>query len=144
MEENEFINPIDKDKITETPSTLPYAHHVGSAIIKPEDKGRIKGRAMAAMVEQTNSQMQQIYEQMQLLAEQAKRLEKRVLVSEKIYNADINFEPVIGHTYYLYRRKNGKQVLSMVAPENWGKSIPFEAFEAKVKLLADHTWEVLE
>jgi hypothetical protein len=144
MEENEFINPIDKDKITETPSTLPYAHHVGSAIIKPEDKGRIKGRAMAAMVEQTNSQMQQIYEQMQLLAEQAKRLEKRVLVSEKIYNADINFEPVIGHIYYLYRRKNGKQVLSMVAPENWGKSIPFEAFEAKVKLLADHTWEVLE
>ncbi|HCQ29810.1 MAG TPA: DUF2452 domain-containing protein [Flavobacteriales bacterium] len=144
MSEKEFTNPIDKDKITETPSTLPYAHHVGSAIIKPEDKGRIKGRAMAAMVEQTNSQMQQIYEQMQLLAQQAKKLEQRVLVSEKIYNAEMNFQPVIGHTYYLYRRKNGKQVLSMVAPENWGKTIPFEAFEAKVKLLADHTWEVLD
>lgn len=144
MSENEFKNPIDKDKITETPATLPYAHHVGSAIIKPEDKGRIKGRAMAAMVEQTNSQMQQIYEQMQLLAEQAKKLEKRVLISEKIYNAEMNFEPVIGHIYYLYRRKNGKQVLSMIAPENWGKTIPFEAFEAKIKLLADHTWDVLE
>ncbi len=142
-EEKNFTNPIDKDKTTETPATLPYAHHVGSAIIKPEDKGRIKGRAMAAMVEQTNAQMQQIYEQMQLLAAQAKKLEQRVLVSEKIYNAEINFEPVIGHTYYLYRRKNGKQVLSMVAPENWGKTLPFEAFEAKVKLLADHTWEVL-
>ncbi len=142
-EEKNITNPIDKDKITETPATLPYAHHVGSAIIKPEDKGRIKGRAMAAMVEQTNAQMQQIYEQMQLLAAQAKKLEERVLISEKIYNAEIHFEPVIGHTYYLYRRKNGQQVLSMVAPENWGKTLPFEAFEAKVKLLADHTWEVL-
>jgi hypothetical protein len=46
-------NPIDKDKITETPSTLPYAHHVGSPVIKPIDKGRVKGNAMSAMVEQT-------------------------------------------------------------------------------------------
>ena len=49
----EFINPIDPDKITETPSTLPYAHHSGSALIKPEDRGKIKGRALSAMDHQT-------------------------------------------------------------------------------------------
>jgi hypothetical protein len=47
-------NPIDRDKITETPHLLPYAHSVGSAIIKPLDKGKIKGLGMAAMYEQTD------------------------------------------------------------------------------------------
>lgn len=136
-------NPIDKDKTTENPGLLPYAHHVGSSIIKPEDKGRIKGKAMAAMVEQTNSQMEQIYEQMQLLAEQAKKLEKRVEMSEQVYNAEINFEPVIGHVYYLYERDNEDKVLSMIPPGGWGKKKSFAAFLGKVKLLADHTWEVL-
>ncbi len=42
-----------RDKITTTPSTLPYAHNVGSAVIKPEDKGKIKGLAVSAMHEQS-------------------------------------------------------------------------------------------
>ena len=36
------INPIDKDKIADAPHLLPYAHSVGSAIIKPIDKGKVK------------------------------------------------------------------------------------------------------
>ena len=32
-------NPIDKDKITETPSLLPYAHTIGGVVIRPEDVG---------------------------------------------------------------------------------------------------------
>lgn len=67
-----FINPIDPDKITENPHSLEYAHHAGSAIIKPEDQGKIKGRAVSAMEHQTDMQLSQLYEQMQLLASQAK------------------------------------------------------------------------
>ncbi|MEZ4915430.1 MAG: DUF2452 domain-containing protein [Chitinophagales bacterium] len=137
-------NPIDKDKITENPHNLPYAHTVGSAVIKPLDKGKIKGRAMAAMYEQTETQMEQLRQQMQLIAMQAQKLQDRVRASEKIYDAEIGFEPLVGHIYYLYLRKNGNYLVSMVAPDDWGKKIPFEAFEAKVKLLADHTWEVVD
>ncbi|MCB0540322.1 MAG: DUF2452 domain-containing protein [Bacteroidetes bacterium] len=137
-------NPIDKDKITENPHNLPYAHTVGSAVIKPLDKGKIKGRAMAAMYEQTETQMEQLRQQMQLIAMQAQKLQDRVKASEKIYDAEIGFEPLVGHIYYLYLRKNGNYLVSMVAPDDWGKKIPFEAFEAKVKLLADHTWEVVD
>jgi hypothetical protein len=36
----EFQNPIDPDKITENPHSLEYPHHAGSALIKPEDKGK--------------------------------------------------------------------------------------------------------
>ena len=47
--EKEFINPIDPDKVAINPGLLPYAHSAGGAVIRPEDKGRIKGNAMTAM-----------------------------------------------------------------------------------------------
>jgi hypothetical protein len=32
----------------------------------------------------------------------------------------------------------------MVSPEQWGRSKKFKRFVATVKLLADHTWDVLK
>ena len=143
LEAKEFVNPIDKDKIAEMPSLLEYAHNIGSALIRPEDTGKIKGRALTAMHEQTGMQMGKLYEQMQFLAQQAKEIQDRVSVSERIYTAKIGFEPIVSHVYYLYQ-KQGKDVLSMVAPKEWGRSFPFDGLVAKVKLLGDHTWDILE
>lgn len=141
------IQQIDLDRLklqtTETPSLLPYAHTVGSAVIRPEDMGKTKSRALMAMQEQTQLQMKQIYEQMQLLAKQVEHLQARVQVSERIYSAKMSFEPLVGHVYYLYQNDT-QDVLSLIAPNEWGKSKPFKTFLAKVKLLADHTWEILE
>lgn len=137
-------NPIDKDKITETPASLLYAHNVGGAVIKPTDKDKIKGTAMSAMVQQTNAQMQQIYEQARVLAEQANKIRRRVEISEKIYTAQINFQPIIGETYHLYEKADGTETVSKIAPRQWGSLMPFKAFVASVRLLPDHTWEVLE
>lgn len=136
-------NPIDKDKITENPHNLPYAHTLGSPVIKPVDEGKVKGKAMAAMYEQTQNQMDQLREQMQLIADQAQKLHDRVKISEKIYDAKMGFDPLVGHIYFLYVRKNDEYLLSMVGPEEWGKSLPFKSYEGRVKLLADHTWELL-
>ena len=105
-EERRTFNPIDKDKITDNPHNLPYAHNVGSAIIFPDDKDRIKSNAMAAMVEQTNMQMKQIYDQMELLVNQANDLKKRVEISEEIYTAEMGFKPLTGHTYHLYEKED--------------------------------------
>ena len=140
-EEVPFVNPIDKDKITENPSTLPYAHMVGGAVIRPIDKGKVKGLAVSAMYEQTEMQMDQIRKQVELLVQQAEKVRERVNISEKIYLAEMNIKPLIGHTYHLYARKNGGNVLSMIGPNQWGKSCPY-TFEATVKLLSDHTWEI--
>lgn len=137
-------NPIDPDKVSENPHNLPYAHHVGSAVIKPEDKGKIKGRALAAMAQQTEQQLGQIYEQMQLLAKQANEIKSRVEVSQKVYEAEMQFDPLMNEVYHLYLRKSGKHILTMVSPDEWGRSMPYEAFVASVRLMADHTWEVIE
>lgn len=144
METNkDFVNPIDSDKVTSQPHSLPYAHHAGSALVKPEDEGKIMGRAMHAMEHQTDMQLQQIYEQMQLLAEQAKKLNDRKIISERIYTAEMRFEPLINHIYFLYEKNNGLQVLSLIAPEQWGRSGNQFTFLAEVRLLADHTWDIL-
>jgi hypothetical protein len=140
--ENEpFINPIDAKKVAQNPGLLPYAHTAGGAVIRPEDKGRIKGNAMMAMYEQTDRQMQQLKDQMETLVTQAKNLQRRKEISEVIYEATINFRPVVGHIYHLYRKKDDSHTISLIAPEEWGKC-PYD-FLATVQLLYDHTWEVL-
>ncbi len=141
----EFINPIDEDKITSSPHNLPYAHTVGGVVIKPIDMGRAKSNAIQAMHKQTNTQLSQIHEQMQLLAKQAKKIQKRIEISEIIYGSEMGFKPLIGKTYHLYQRANETAVLSVVGPNEWGRSgCPFNLFLATVNLLSDHTWEVEE
>lgn len=142
--ESSFINPIDKDKITETPGLLPYAHTVGGAVIRPEDKGRIRGNAMVAMYDQTDRQLEQLRVQMETLMQQAKSLKERVNISEIIYGASMGFQPVIHHIYYLYQRQTDSSfLLSMVSPSEWGRKMVLNYY-AKVRLLGDHTWEVLD
>ena len=133
-------NPIDKDKIAENPHTLPYAHTVGSAIIKPLDKGKIKGLSMKAMYQQTEDKLQQIKEQVEMLINQAHEIHKRIDISEKIYEARYNFKPIIGTTYYLYQQEED-YILSMISPEEWGKNLKYD-FLSDATLLADHTWKI--
>lgn len=143
MSEIPFVNPIDKDKITETPHSLPYAHTVGGAVVKPIDKGRTKGLAVEAMRQQTDMQLAQIRRQIELLAEQARSIQQRIEISESIYSADLSFKPLISHIYHLYEKEDSQRLLSMIGPNEWGrKGCPY-IFVATVKLLADHTWEVL-
>jgi hypothetical protein len=141
--DEDFFNPIKEDKVTKTPHLLPYAHHVGSAIIKPIDQGRTKGNAMTAMYQQTGNQLNQIKEQVETLIRQAQAIHDRIDISEKIYKAIIGFKPVINQVYHLYERSNGDWVLSLISPKEWGRKMPYH-FVATVHLLADHTWEVLE
>lgn len=140
-----FVNPIDKDKIAENPHLLPYAHTVGGAVIKPIDQGRTKGLAVKAMHKQTDMQLAQIRKQMELLAEQARKVQHRVEISEIIYGAEMGFKPLIGKTYHLYQRTDQTAVLSVIGPQEWGpRGCPFDRFLSTATLLADHTWDVEE
>ncbi len=121
-------------------SVLPYSASVSGALIKPNEEGMIRHHALNAMEEQTNMQLTQIRQQIELLAIQAKEIQKRKELSMIIYDAKLSFSPVIGQIYYLYEKEDGSHLVSMVGPKEWGPKIPFKAFVAAVKLLADHTW----
>jgi hypothetical protein len=138
----EFINPIDKDKVAENPAFLPYPHLVGGFLIKPEDTVKIKSRALTAMREQTTIQMNQIQKQVELLMQQANDLKERIDISEKIYLADLSFEPIIGQIYHLYIKEEVYKLL-LIGPDDWGKMPLTLQYVGTVKMLGDHTWDVL-
>ncbi|MBL7708860.1 MAG: DUF2452 domain-containing protein [Chitinophagaceae bacterium] len=121
-------------------SVLPYSASVAGALIRPTEEGMIKHKALTAMEEQTNMQLDQIRKQIELLALQAQEIQKRKDLSLMIYNAKLSFKPNIGQTYYLYEKQDESFTLSLVAPKEWGPAGPFKKFVAAVRLLADHTW----
>ena len=138
-----IVNPIDGDKVAINPHLLPYAHERGGATIKPMDAGKVKGLAMTAMYEQTDMQLDQIKAQIELLAKQANAIQQRMTISERIYEAKIGIDPIVGRVYYLYLKNDGSNVMSMVSPQEWGENGPY-TYIATVKLLGDHTWDVTD
>lgn len=124
-------------------SVLPYSASVSGAVIKPNEEGMIKHKALTAMEEQTNMQLDQIRKQIELLALQAHEIQKRKELSMMIYNAKLSFKPNIGQVYYLYEKNDNSYTLSLVGPKEWGPNGPFRKFIAAVQLLADHTWKEL-
>ena len=130
--------------VVKTPnSTWENPELIQVKVLRAQDKGKITGRAVAAMHSQTDMQMAQIYDQMKLLADQAKKIQSRIEVSERIYQASISFEPLINHRYFLYQKEEGTDFMSMIGPEEWGRKKNWANFVAEIKLLADHTWEII-
>lgn len=122
-------------------SVLPYAASASGALVKPTEEGVIKHKALSAMEEQTNMQLDQIRRQIELLALQAQEIQKRKELSMIIYNAKLSLSPVIGSIYYLYQKNDDTHFVSMIGPKQWGgKGEAYKNFIAQVKLLADHTW----
>ncbi len=124
-------------------SVLPYSASVSGAVIKHSEEGMIKHKALTAMEEQTNMQLEQIRKQIELLALQAHEIQKRKELSVTIYSAKMSFKPNIGQVYYLYEKNDNSFMLSLVSPKEWGHSGPFKRCVATVRLLADHTWAEL-
>ncbi|MGZ5285810.1 MAG: DUF2452 domain-containing protein [Flavisolibacter sp.] len=124
-------------------SVMPYSTSVSGAVIKPNEEGIIRHKALTAMEEQTNMQLEQIRKQIELLALQAQEIHKRKELSMMIYQAKLSFKPEIGQVYYVYQKTDGSHLISLISPKEWGTSMPYKAFVAGVQLLADHTWKEL-
>ncbi len=54
------------------------------------------------------------------------------------YEADINFEPVVGQEYYLYHAR-GRNLLSMISPDQW-----FQKHLASLRLNVDRQFELIQ
>ena len=55
-----------------------------------------------------------------------------------IYEADINFEPIVGQVYHLYEVR-GRKLLSMIGPGEWSHK-----HLATVRLNVDRQWKLEE
>lgn len=125
-------------------SLSPIPVHVGSALIRPEDKGKIVSQAVESMNHYANQELELLRTQAEVIMKQVRDIEARVEISQRIYEAEIRFQPKILGIYHVYEKKDGGTLLSMVGPEEWGNAMPYAAFIATVRLLGDHTWDVLD
>ena len=119
-------NPIDKDKTTESPGILPYAHHVGSALIKPDNTDGFKLRGIHKVNRELSKRMDNLKSEYEKLMDEFKW-------NDIIYHSKISFEPLVGETYYLYLNKNDEYFLSIIDPSQWKQNYIGE-FELNVDL----------
>lgn len=124
-------------------SSSPIPLHIGSPIIKSIDKNKIKANAVEAMHHYAQQEMALLRKQADLIMQQVKEIEHRMEVSEKIYSSDMRFTPVIGQVYHLYEQDEHFK-LSLIGPEEWGVGRQPGKFLASVKLLGDHSWDILK
>lgn len=123
-------------------SLSPIPLHVGSVPIKAEDKGKIRANAVEAMHHYAQQEMDMLRKQADLIMQQVREIEERLKISEQIYAADMRFTPVVNQVYHLYEKEN-YYTLSLIAPEEWGRSKSSMKHVATVRLLGDHSWQVL-
>lgn len=110
-------------------SLKPYGTNVGAPVIELSDTVAWKNRSITKVNQKVAAKYNQL------------RVEYEKLLAEFDYNkmvfeAKFSFEPVIGEVYHLYKKENGENFLSLIAPEQ----CKFD-FIASFYLNADQTWD---
>ena len=136
-ENNEFESYVGEASLSPIPLSI------SSPVIKPEDRNQIKANAVEAMHHYANQEISMLKKQADLIMQQVREIESRLKVSEKIYQSDMRFVPVIGQTYHLYEKED-HYTLSLVGPDEWGQSKNTRKYVASVKLLGDHSWDMIK
>lgn len=110
---------------------LPYPVSTLSPKIVPNDLTSFKSRGLS----QVEHDLQVKLEEMR--QEYIKTIE-HFNWNKLVYEADIQFEPIIGEVYHLYRMRQ-KTILSMIGPDQWS-----QPHLATFRLNLDRQWELIE
>jgi|688.fasta_scaffold236429_2 hypothetical protein len=115
-----------------------------SLIVKQEDMHKPIARSLYTLDGQSDMQFENIFEQLEVLKRQYLEIEEKKRISKKIYDSELKFDPIILGIYYLYIRNRNEQFISMVGPNEWGRSRKSHLeYIAQIRLQYDHTWEIL-
>lgn len=107
----------------------PYPTNVGSFPFELPDVSSIKNKSTRKMME--------VFERERLeIVEKANSLMKEFEISIMVWESKIAFEPIIGHTYFLYEFPSGK-TLSLIAPDQWGRA---DSFIGAFLLSSENKW----
>lgn len=91
---------------------LTYGSNLGAPSIQLEDVDGWK----KVQAHKANKVFTKKYDE---LKNEFKELIDEVKWNEFVYSSQYNFVPVMGETYYLYRKPNGSIFLSLISPDEW-------------------------
>jgi len=108
---------------------MPYPVSTLSPRIIPTDLSSFKSRGISEVERELQQKLTEIREEYLAAIDHFNW-------NKLIYEADINFEPIIGQTYHLYEVRNRK-LLSMIGPDQW-----HHKHLATVRLNIDRQWKL--
>lgn len=109
---------------------LPYPTSTLSPAIVPNDLTSFKSRGVSQVERDLQQKLLEIREQYMSAI-------THFNWNKLAYEADINFEPVVGQTYYLYFAR-GRNLLSMISPDQW-----YQKHLATIRLNVDRQFELV-
>ena len=110
---------------------LPYPVSTLSPKIVPTDLSTFKSRGISGIEKDLQLKLEKIREEYIATIEHFNW-------NKLVYEAEINFEPLVGETYHLYSIR-GQNQLSMIGPDQW----PHKHL-ASFRLNLDRQWELIE
>lgn len=110
---------------------LPYPVSTLSPPIVPTDLTSFKSRGISEVERDLRQKLEEIRESYLQTIDHYNW-------NKLVYEAEIQFEPIVGGTYHLYEMR-GRRMLSMISPDEW----PHKHL-ATVRLNVDRQWKVVE
>jgi hypothetical protein len=83
-----------------------------------------------------------IMELVAVLEKQAEAIKRRLEITDSVHGAVYQFQPVMGHCYWLvWDKRKQHTLLTQHGPNDWSSSAPDDyEYKAQVKYMGDHTW----
>jgi len=107
---------------------LPYGSSISAPKIELVNVDTFKQKGLDKVQKIFDTQLEELSKTYYTLIED-------IRLNEMVYNSKYSFEPLIGHTYHLYKDKNGDLFLSLISPTEWNKE-----YVTSVKLNSEHKW----
>lgn len=108
---------------------MPYPVSTLSPKITPTDLSSFKSRGISEVERELQQKLTEIREEYLAAIDHFNW-------NKLIYEADINFEPIVGQVYHLYEVR-GRRVLSMIDPDQW-----YHKHLATARLNVDRQWKL--
>jgi hypothetical protein len=110
-----------------------YPTELGSQKFSPDDISLFKMEKASKLKHHYNSKFVELQKEYQKILDE-------ISINERLYLADHSFEPISGHSYYLYQKESG-EFLSIISPEEWGNRYEYIG---KFQFLSDGRWIKLD
>ena len=89
-----------------------YPTEIGSQPFKPDEIELFK-------IDKSNKLKHHYVSKFEELKSEYQRLMEDISMNERIYQSSYNFQPIVGQIYYLYKKENDNEFLSIISPIEW-------------------------
>ena len=110
-------------------NTKPYPTSVGAQSFEPIKVDKSSGITANHYFESRLNELKEEY----------KKLIQEYNWTKLVYEATYNFQPIVGHTYHLYEKKDKSLWLSLIGPDEWN-----QPYVGSFELQTNGKWEKIK